>query len=36
MVEDSIGERESKRFVEGLNSKPLYNSFGKEVLAWSE
>ena len=31
MVEESIGERESKKFVEGLNSKvilTLYKSFG--------
>ena len=45
MVEESIGERERKKFVEGLNSKvklTLYKCFGKEVqfkkyiLAWSE
>ena len=33
MVEESIGERESKKFV-GLNSKfklTLYKRFGKEV-----
>ena len=34
MVEESIGERERKRFVEGLKSKvklTLYKSFGMEV-----
>ena len=34
MVEESIGEREREKFVEGLNSKvklTLYKSFGKEV-----
>ena len=34
MVEESIGERERKKFVEGLNSKVklnLYKCFGKEV-----
>ena len=32
-VRQSIGERESKKFVEGLNSKvkSLYKRFGKEV-----
>ena len=34
MVEESIGERERKNFVEGLNSKvklTLYKSVGKEA-----
>ena len=34
MVEESIGERERRKFVEGLNSKvklTLYKCFGKEV-----
>ena len=34
MVEESIGERERKRFVECLNSKvklTLYKCFGKEI-----
>ena len=31
MVEESIGERERKKFVEGLNKLTLYKSFGKEV-----
>ena len=31
MVEESIGERESKKFVEGLNKLTLYKCFGKEV-----
>ena len=34
MVEESIGEREREKFVEGLNSKvklTLYKCFGREV-----
>ena len=31
MVEESIGERERKKFVEGLNSKVKIKCFGKEV-----
>ena len=31
MVEESIGERGSKKSVEGLNKLTLYKSFGKEV-----
>ena len=31
MVEESIGEREREKFVEGLNSKVLYKCFGREV-----
>ena len=31
MVEESIGEREREKFVEGLNKLTLYKCFGKEV-----
>ena len=31
MVEESIGERECKKFVEGLNKLTLYKTFSKEV-----
>ena len=31
MVEESIGEREREKFVEGLNSKVIYKCFGREV-----
>ena len=31
MVEESIGERESKKIVGGFNKLTLYKSFGKEV-----
>ena len=31
MVEESIGEREREKFVEGLNSKVIYMCFGREV-----
>ena len=31
MVEESIGEREREKFVEGLNKLTLCKSFGKEV-----
>ena len=31
MVEESIGERERKKFAEGKVQLTLYKSFGKEV-----
>ena len=30
-MEESIGERESKNFVEGISKLTLYKSFSKEV-----